>query len=217
MGEQVWKDTGDRLQRPCFLSRVEHDGKVRSRKQRTDIGKYSFGMKGRPRCNSWLHYTFHYCYCMVCLIFVLIVFCIVFIVCSFVCCAMFEHGVLCLIVVPLPPGKTPFADKVNNNDICCGISWSFAFILRCNLLSANTWIKFANSWVAQLGAICEDLQLHVQDRYAIGIMRTGYRLKRKAWNIQEYFPLYFTVKNQGAWIYRREIVDVVCTEHETVL
>jgi hypothetical protein len=23
--------------------------------------------------------------------------------------------VLCLIVVPLPPGKNPFADKINNN------------------------------------------------------------------------------------------------------
>jgi hypothetical protein len=33
---------GDRLQRPCYLSRVDHDRKIRSRKQWTDIGKYSF-------------------------------------------------------------------------------------------------------------------------------------------------------------------------------
>jgi hypothetical protein len=43
-----------------------------------------------------------------------------------VCCVLFEHGVLfcvmcvicvlCLIVVPLPPGKIPFAIKINNND-----------------------------------------------------------------------------------------------------
>jgi hypothetical protein len=32
----------DRLQRPCSLSRVDHDRKIRSRKQQTDIGKYSF-------------------------------------------------------------------------------------------------------------------------------------------------------------------------------
>jgi hypothetical protein len=31
--------------------------------------------------------------------------------CRFVCCLL----VLCLIVVPLPPGETPFAVKVNNN------------------------------------------------------------------------------------------------------
>jgi hypothetical protein len=29
----------DRLQRPCYLSRVDHDRKIRTRKQ--DIGKYS--------------------------------------------------------------------------------------------------------------------------------------------------------------------------------
>jgi hypothetical protein len=33
---------GDRLHRPCYLSRVDHDRKIRSRKKRTDIGKYSF-------------------------------------------------------------------------------------------------------------------------------------------------------------------------------
>jgi hypothetical protein len=33
---------GNRLQRPCYLSRGDHDKKIRSRKQRTDIGKYSF-------------------------------------------------------------------------------------------------------------------------------------------------------------------------------
>jgi hypothetical protein len=31
-----------RLQSPCYLSRVDHDRKIRSRKQKTDIGKYSF-------------------------------------------------------------------------------------------------------------------------------------------------------------------------------
>jgi hypothetical protein len=32
----------DRLQRPNYLSRVDHVRKIRSRRQRTDIGKYSF-------------------------------------------------------------------------------------------------------------------------------------------------------------------------------
>jgi hypothetical protein len=54
--------------------------------------------------------------------------CIVFIVCnlSFIVCVVLYDvfcwkvvsysvgSVLCLIVVPLPPGKTPFAVKVNN-------------------------------------------------------------------------------------------------------
>jgi hypothetical protein len=42
IGKQAWKATGDRLQRPCYLSRVNHDRKIRSRKEKTDIGKYSF-------------------------------------------------------------------------------------------------------------------------------------------------------------------------------
>jgi hypothetical protein len=41
-GERTWKAIGERLQRACYLSRVDHDRKIRSRKQRTDIGKYSF-------------------------------------------------------------------------------------------------------------------------------------------------------------------------------
>jgi hypothetical protein len=32
----------DRLERPCYLSRVHHGRKIRSRKQKTDMGKYSF-------------------------------------------------------------------------------------------------------------------------------------------------------------------------------
>jgi hypothetical protein len=35
-GEWAWKVVGDRLQTPYYLSK-----KIRSRKQRTDIGKYS--------------------------------------------------------------------------------------------------------------------------------------------------------------------------------
>jgi hypothetical protein len=33
---------GDRLQSPHYLSRVDHNRKIRNRKQRTDIGKFSF-------------------------------------------------------------------------------------------------------------------------------------------------------------------------------
>jgi hypothetical protein len=40
--EQAWRAIGDRLQRPQYLSRVDHGRKIRSRRQRTDIGKYSF-------------------------------------------------------------------------------------------------------------------------------------------------------------------------------
>ena len=41
-GERAWKPIGDRLKRPHYLSRVDHERKTRSLKQRTDIGKYSF-------------------------------------------------------------------------------------------------------------------------------------------------------------------------------
>ena len=41
-GEQAWKVIGDRLKQPHYLSRVDHECKIRSRRQRTDIGKYSF-------------------------------------------------------------------------------------------------------------------------------------------------------------------------------
>jgi hypothetical protein len=40
--ERVWKAIGDTSQRPCTLSRVDHVKKIMSRKQRTDIRKYSF-------------------------------------------------------------------------------------------------------------------------------------------------------------------------------
>jgi len=41
-GERAWKTIGDRLQWPNYLSRVYHERKIRNRRQRMDIGKYSF-------------------------------------------------------------------------------------------------------------------------------------------------------------------------------
>jgi hypothetical protein len=41
-GEQAWKAIRDRLRRPYYLSRVDHVRKIRDRKQRTDIRKYSY-------------------------------------------------------------------------------------------------------------------------------------------------------------------------------
>jgi hypothetical protein len=41
-GVRAWKDIGDRLERPHYLSRVDNNLKIRNRRQRTDIGKYSF-------------------------------------------------------------------------------------------------------------------------------------------------------------------------------
>jgi hypothetical protein len=41
-GERASKAIGDRLQAPSYLSRVDHNWKIRARKQRTDVGKYSF-------------------------------------------------------------------------------------------------------------------------------------------------------------------------------
>jgi hypothetical protein len=41
-GEWAWKAIHDRLRRTYCLSRVDHIRKIRGRKQRKDIGKYSF-------------------------------------------------------------------------------------------------------------------------------------------------------------------------------
>ena len=41
-GERARKAMGDRLLKPCYLSREDHNRKIRTRKQRTDVGKYSF-------------------------------------------------------------------------------------------------------------------------------------------------------------------------------
>ncbi|PNF39827.1 hypothetical protein B7P43_G03175, partial [Cryptotermes secundus] len=41
-GEWAWEAIGDRLERPCYLRRVDHEREIRSRELKTDIGKYSF-------------------------------------------------------------------------------------------------------------------------------------------------------------------------------
>jgi hypothetical protein len=41
-GERSWKAIGDRIKRPQYLSGVDHEHKIRSKRQSTDIGKYSF-------------------------------------------------------------------------------------------------------------------------------------------------------------------------------
>jgi hypothetical protein len=40
--KRTWKAKSDRLQRPYYLSKVVHVRKIRDRKQRTHIRKYSF-------------------------------------------------------------------------------------------------------------------------------------------------------------------------------
>jgi len=39
---RAWKAIGDRIVKPCYLSRENHKRKIRTRKQRTDVDKYSF-------------------------------------------------------------------------------------------------------------------------------------------------------------------------------
>jgi hypothetical protein len=41
-GEMAWNAIGDRLQSSSYLSRVDHNWKIRARKQTADVGKYSF-------------------------------------------------------------------------------------------------------------------------------------------------------------------------------
>jgi type IV secretory pathway component VirB8 len=53
-------------------------------------------------------------------VIVFIVCCMSLSFCNFVCCVLFECGVLfcvlCVIVVPLPRGTNPFAVQINNNN-----------------------------------------------------------------------------------------------------
>ena len=51
-GERAWKAKRDRLRRPYYLSRVDHVRKIRTRKQRTVIGKYSFVNKAIKNWNQ---------------------------------------------------------------------------------------------------------------------------------------------------------------------
>ena len=46
-GERAWKAIGDRLWGPCYLSRNNHDRKIRARKERSDIGKYVYSFVNR--------------------------------------------------------------------------------------------------------------------------------------------------------------------------
>jgi hypothetical protein len=41
-GGRVWKEIGNRVLKPCYLSRGDHNWKIRTRKQRIDVGKYFF-------------------------------------------------------------------------------------------------------------------------------------------------------------------------------
>ena len=49
-GEWAWKAKRNRLWRTYFLSRVDHVRKIRDRKERTNIGKYSFVNRTK---NNW--------------------------------------------------------------------------------------------------------------------------------------------------------------------
>jgi hypothetical protein len=51
-GEREWKAIGNSLQAPSYLSRVDHYWKIRARKQRTDIGKYSFVNRSITKWNQ---------------------------------------------------------------------------------------------------------------------------------------------------------------------
>ena len=42
IGGRAWKAIENRLLKPCYLSRDDHNQNIRTRKQITDVGKYSF-------------------------------------------------------------------------------------------------------------------------------------------------------------------------------
>jgi hypothetical protein len=41
-GGRAWKETGDRLLKPCYLGEDDQNRKIKTRKQRTVVDKYSF-------------------------------------------------------------------------------------------------------------------------------------------------------------------------------
>jgi len=49
---RVWKAIGDRLLKQCYLSREEHNWKIKTRERRRDVGKYSFVNR---TIKSWNH------------------------------------------------------------------------------------------------------------------------------------------------------------------
>jgi hypothetical protein len=51
-GRLAWKAIGDNMQKACYLSRDDNGRKIRSRKQRTDVGKYLFVNK---TIKDWNH------------------------------------------------------------------------------------------------------------------------------------------------------------------
>ena len=53
-GEGAWKAIRDRLRRAYCLSRVDHVRKIRDRKQRMDIGKYTFVNRTIKTGTKWL-------------------------------------------------------------------------------------------------------------------------------------------------------------------
>jgi len=55
--DRARKAMQDRLQASSYLSRVDHYYKIRARKQRTDIGKYSF----MNRSITNVYWTVHHC------------------------------------------------------------------------------------------------------------------------------------------------------------
>ena len=50
--ERAWKDVGNRLERPHYLIRADRNRRVRSRRQRTDRGKYWFVNRTIEDCNQ---------------------------------------------------------------------------------------------------------------------------------------------------------------------
>jgi hypothetical protein len=53
-GRRAWNAIGDRLLKPCYLSRDDYNRKIRTRKQTTDVGKYNFVNTNVKRWNQLL-------------------------------------------------------------------------------------------------------------------------------------------------------------------
>jgi hypothetical protein len=51
-GERAWKDIGDSLQAPYYLSKIDHFWKIRTRIIRTVAGKFSFVNRTSADCNQ---------------------------------------------------------------------------------------------------------------------------------------------------------------------
>jgi hypothetical protein len=124
-GERAWKDIEDRLQAPYYKGRFDHCWKIRSKKIRRDVGKFSFvnrtiaDWNQLPEGAIGTSHGFYVLLTSLCInVLTFCIFCIavtrsIFLLLHYFCITVY---VMFIVYVTLPPGVSPIA--VGNKDIC---------------------------------------------------------------------------------------------------